>query len=80
MQAFDPQFIALSGDAAALGAITQRFGVAYTRIDLPGGIVRKQMCRPFRRLQAAKASRVAAEWIGAAQHRLDADEVFDRNR
>ena len=37
VRAFDPQFIALSGDAHELARIAQRFGVAYARVDLPGG-------------------------------------------
>ena len=37
VHAFDPDFIGLTGSAAMLQTVTQRFGVAYQRVDLPGG-------------------------------------------
>jgi protein SCO1/2 len=35
--AFDPDFIGLTGDAAAIENVTKAFGVAALRVDLPGG-------------------------------------------
>jgi protein SCO1 len=37
VHAFDPDFLGLTGSAAMLQTVTQRFGVAYQRVDLPGG-------------------------------------------
>ena len=37
VHAFDPDFIGLTGSAAQLASIAHRFGVAYLRVDLPGG-------------------------------------------
>jgi protein SCO1/2 len=37
VHAFDPDFIGLTGSAAMLQTVAQRFGVAYQRVDLPGG-------------------------------------------
>jgi len=37
MRAFDPDFIGLTGSAAMLQTVAHRFGVAYLRVDLPGG-------------------------------------------
>lgn len=37
VHAFDPDFIGLSGSAPQLASIAHRFGVAYLRVDLPGG-------------------------------------------
>jgi protein SCO1/2 len=35
--AFDPDFIGLTGDPAAIDKVTKAFGVASLRVDLPGG-------------------------------------------
>jgi protein SCO1/2 len=35
--AFDPDFIGLTGDTAAIDKVTKAFGVAALRVDLPGG-------------------------------------------
>jgi protein SCO1 len=37
VHAFDPQFIGLTGDSAAIGKLAADFGVAVQRVDLPGG-------------------------------------------
>jgi protein SCO1 len=37
VHAFDPQFIGLSGEPAALAELARRFGVAVNRVELPGG-------------------------------------------
>ena len=37
VHAFDPDFLGLTGSAAMLQTVTQHFGVAYQRVDLPGG-------------------------------------------
>jgi protein SCO1 len=37
VHAFDPDFIGLTGSAAMVQTVTARFGVAYQRVDLPGG-------------------------------------------
>ena len=37
VHAFDPDFLGLSGSAAMLQMVAQRFGVAYQRVELPGG-------------------------------------------
>jgi len=37
VKAFDPRFSALTGTPAAIRALTQRLGVAYQRVALPGG-------------------------------------------
>lgn len=37
VRAFDPDFIGLTGSAGMLQTVTRRFGVAYQRVDLPGG-------------------------------------------
>ena len=37
VHAFDPDFIGLTGSAAMVQTVAQRFGVAYQRVDLPGG-------------------------------------------
>lgn len=37
VHAFDPDFIGLTGSAGMLQIVAQRFGVAYQRVDLPGG-------------------------------------------
>jgi len=37
VHAFDPDFLGLTGSAAMLQTVTRRFGVAYQRVDLPGG-------------------------------------------
>ncbi len=37
LQAFDPRFRGLSGDAAAITRIAGYFGVAFDRVELPGG-------------------------------------------
>src|SRR6185503_2138957 len=50
------------------------------RIDLPVGIVGEEMRWPFRRVQPAKAFWRPAERIGPTQHRLDANQIFQRER
>jgi protein SCO1/2 len=37
VHAFDPDFIGATGDAAEMARVTQTFGVAMGRVDLPGG-------------------------------------------
>ncbi len=37
VHAFDPHFIALTGSEQAIGSFAARLGVAFQRIDLPGG-------------------------------------------
>ena len=37
VHAFDPQFIGLTGDTAAIGKVAADFGVAVQRVELPGG-------------------------------------------
>lgn len=37
VHAFDPDFIGASGDAGEMRRLTQKFGVAVARVDLPGG-------------------------------------------
>ncbi len=37
VHAFDPQFIGLTGDTAAINKVAADFGVAVQRVDLPGG-------------------------------------------
>jgi protein SCO1 len=37
VHAFDPDFIGLTGSTAMLQTVARRFGVAYQRVDLPGG-------------------------------------------
>ncbi len=37
VRAFDPDFIGLTGTAAMLQSVAHNFGVAYLRVDLPGG-------------------------------------------
>jgi len=37
VSAFDPQFMAASGEPAELARVAAQFGVAYLRVDLPGG-------------------------------------------
>jgi protein SCO1 len=37
VHAFDPDFIGLTGTPAMLQTVAHRFGVAYLRVDLPGG-------------------------------------------
>jgi len=37
VQAFDPDFIGLTGEASAIKRIATQFGVAVNRVDLPGG-------------------------------------------
>jgi protein SCO1 len=37
VHAFDPDFIGLTGPATMLQSVAQRFGVAFLRVDLPGG-------------------------------------------
>ena len=37
VHAFDPDFIGLTGTPAMLQSVAQRFGVAFLRVDLPGG-------------------------------------------
>jgi len=37
VHAFDPQFIGLTGDTAAVGKVAADFGVAVQRVPLPGG-------------------------------------------
>ncbi len=37
MHAFDPAFAGLTGEPAAIAAVAQQFGVAVSRVDLPGG-------------------------------------------
>lgn len=37
VHAFDPDFIGATGDAAEIARLTQKFGVAVARVDLPGG-------------------------------------------
>src|SRR5579864_4299809 len=37
VHAFDPSFIGLTGDDKAIAALAANFGVAFNRIDLPGG-------------------------------------------
>ena len=37
VHAFDPDFIGLTGTPAMLQMVAQRFGVAFLRVDLPGG-------------------------------------------
>jgi protein SCO1/2 len=37
VHAFDPQFIGLTGEPAALNELAHRFGVAVIRVELPGG-------------------------------------------
>jgi protein SCO1/2 len=37
MRAFDPDFIGLTGTPAMLQTVARSFGVAYLRVDLPGG-------------------------------------------
>jgi protein SCO1/2 len=37
VHAFDPAFAGLTGEPAAIAAMAQQFGVAVSRVDLPGG-------------------------------------------
>lgn len=37
VQAFDPRFLALTGSAPAIARLAKRLGVAYERVELPGG-------------------------------------------
>ena len=37
VRAFDPQFIGLTGDPSSLAELARRFGVAVSRVELPGG-------------------------------------------
>jgi protein SCO1 len=37
VHAFDPDFIGLTGSAAMVQTVAHRFGVAFLRVDLPGG-------------------------------------------
>jgi len=37
LHAFDSSFVGLTGSAAAIGELAARFGVAFARVDLPGG-------------------------------------------
>jgi len=37
VHAFDPDFIGLTGTAPMVQSVAQRFGVAFLRVDLPGG-------------------------------------------
>jgi protein SCO1 len=37
VHAFDPRFIGLTGDTAAIGKVAADFGVAVQRVELPGG-------------------------------------------
>ena len=37
VHAFDPDFIGLTGTPSVLQSVAQRFGVAFLRVDLPGG-------------------------------------------
>ena len=37
VHAFDPAFAAVTGEPAAIAAMAQQFGVAVSRVDLPGG-------------------------------------------
>jgi protein SCO1/2 len=37
VHAFDPAFAGLTGEPAAIAAVAQQFGVAVSRVDLPGG-------------------------------------------
>jgi protein SCO1/2 len=37
VHAFDPDFIGLTGTAAMVQTVAHRFGVAFLRVDLPGG-------------------------------------------
>ncbi len=37
VHAFDPTFIGLTGDPGSIQALTRRFGIAVSRVDLPGG-------------------------------------------
>ena len=37
VHAFDPDFLGATGDAAAIGAVAKQFGVAVSRVELPGG-------------------------------------------
>jgi protein SCO1 len=37
VHAFDPAFAGLTGQPAAIAAVAQQFGVAVSRVDLPGG-------------------------------------------
>ncbi len=37
VHAFDPDFIGLTGSPAMLQTVAHRFGVAFLRVDLPGG-------------------------------------------
>ncbi|HEV2704106.1 MAG TPA: SCO family protein, partial [Steroidobacteraceae bacterium] len=37
VHAFDPDFIGLTGTAAMLQTVARHFGVAFLRVDLPGG-------------------------------------------
>jgi protein SCO1 len=37
VHAFDPDFAGLTGEPAAVASVAQQFGVAVSRIDLPGG-------------------------------------------
>ncbi len=37
VHAFDPRFAGLTGEPAAIAAVAQQFGVAVSRVDLPGG-------------------------------------------
>jgi protein SCO1/2 len=37
VHAFEPRFLALTGSAAAIDRLAKRLGVAYQRVELPGG-------------------------------------------
>lgn len=37
VHAFDPSFIGLTGDAQAIAGMAANFGVAFSKVDLPGG-------------------------------------------
>jgi protein SCO1/2 len=37
LSSFDPSFVGLTGDAQSLARVAQRFGVAFERVELPGG-------------------------------------------
>ena len=37
VHAFDPDFLGLTGSPAMLASVAHRFGVAFLRVDLPGG-------------------------------------------
>src|SRR5438270_803867 len=37
VHAFDPSFAGITGEPAAIAAVAQQFGVAVSRVDLPGG-------------------------------------------